>query len=71
MKSILVIGMGRLGRSFAIKMLQLGNDVMIVDMDEQIAESGSYNVPVKFMITSNSTTFVSGTYTVLIDVEPA
>ena len=40
-------------------------------MDEQIAESGSYNVPVKFMITPNSTTFVSGTYTVLIDVEPA
>ena len=38
MKSILVIGMGRLGRSFAIKMLQLGNDVMIVDMDEQVID---------------------------------
>ena len=30
--------MGRLGRSFAIKMLQLGNDVMIVDMDEQVID---------------------------------
>ena len=29
MKSILVIGMGRLGRHFATKMLALGNDVMI------------------------------------------
>ena len=38
MKSILVIGMGRLGRSFAIKMLQLGNDVMIVDMDGQVID---------------------------------
>ena len=38
MISILVIGMGRLGRSFAIKMLQLGNDVMIVDMDEQVID---------------------------------
>ena len=33
MKSILVIGMGRLGRHFATKMLALGNDVMIVDKD--------------------------------------
>ena len=30
--------MGRLGRSFAINMLQLGNDVMIVDMDEQVID---------------------------------
>ena len=34
MKSILVIGMGRFGKHLAQKMLELGNDVMIVDSDE-------------------------------------
>lgn len=34
MKSVLVIGMGRMGRHLAHKMLELGNDVMIVDKDE-------------------------------------
>lgn len=38
MKSILVIGMGRLGRHFAGKMLALGNDVMIVDKDDDVIE---------------------------------
>lgn len=33
MKSILVIGMGRFGRHLAMKMQELGNDVMIVDRD--------------------------------------
>lgn len=41
MKSILVIGMGRLGKHFATKMLELGNDVMIVDKDERIIEKYS------------------------------
>lgn len=36
MKSVLVIGMGRLGRRLAEKMQDLGNDVMIVDTDEKI-----------------------------------
>ncbi len=35
MKSILVIGMGTLGRHLARKMQELGNDVMIVDEDEE------------------------------------
>lgn len=35
MKSILVIGMGMLGRCLAGKMLELGNDVMIIDKDEE------------------------------------
>ncbi len=35
MKSILVIGMGMLGRCLALKMQELGNDVMIIDRDEE------------------------------------
>ncbi len=38
MKSILVIGLGRFGRHLAQKMLDLGNDVMIVDKDADIVE---------------------------------
>ncbi len=38
MKSILVIGLGRFGRHLAKKMLDLGNDVMIVDKDVSIIE---------------------------------
>jgi trk system potassium uptake protein TrkA len=38
MKSILVIGLGRFGRHLAQKMLDLGNDVMIVDKDAAIVE---------------------------------
>ena len=38
MKSILVIGLGRFGRHLAQKMLDLGNDVMIVDKDVAIVE---------------------------------
>jgi trk system potassium uptake protein TrkA len=38
MKNILVIVMGRSGRHLAAKMLELGNDVMIVDKDEEIIE---------------------------------
>ena len=38
MKSVLVIGMGKFGRHFAKKMMDLGNDVMIVDKDEAIVE---------------------------------
>lgn len=36
MKSILVIGMGRFGRHIATRLQQLGNDVMIVDINEEI-----------------------------------
>lgn len=35
MKSVLVIGMGRLGRRLATKMSELGNDVMIADLSEK------------------------------------
>lgn len=41
MKSILVIGMGRFGRHLAKKMLELGNDVMIVDKDAAVIEQYS------------------------------
>ena len=36
MKSILIIGMGRFGRSLADKLLELGNDIMIVDKREEL-----------------------------------
>ena len=39
MKSILVIGMGRLGRNLASSLLELGNEVMIVDEREEIIEA--------------------------------
>lgn len=44
MKSVLIIGMGRMGRHLAKKMLQLGNDVMVVDVREDIinALSGEF-----------------------------
>lgn len=39
MKSVLVIGMGRFGKHLSRKMQELGNDVMIIDRDEErIAE---------------------------------
>lgn len=38
MKSILVIGMGTLGRHLAAKMLEMGNDVMIIDKNEYIIQ---------------------------------
>ncbi len=39
MKSVLVIGMGRFGQHLALKMQELGNDVMIVDNDETLINS--------------------------------
>lgn len=39
MKSILVIGMGRLGRHLSTKMLELGNEVMVIDKEPDIIES--------------------------------
>ncbi len=36
MKSILIIGMGRFGRSLAEKLSELGNDIMIVDKRDEI-----------------------------------
>lgn len=39
MKSVLIIGMGRMGRHLARKMLQLGNDVMVVDIRPEIINS--------------------------------
>ncbi len=38
MKSILIIGMGRFGRHLAAKMYELGNQIMVVDSDEEIIE---------------------------------
>lgn len=38
MKSILIIGMGIIGQHLADKMQQMGNDVMIVDKDEELLQ---------------------------------
>ncbi len=38
MKSVLVIGMGRLGRHLALKMQELGNDVLVADSDAALIE---------------------------------
>ena len=38
MKSVLVIGLGRFGRHLALKMQEMGNDVMIVDKDAELVE---------------------------------
>ena len=39
MKSVLIIGMGRMGRYLAKKMYQMGNDVMIVDQRPEVIEA--------------------------------
>ena len=41
MKSVLIIGMGRMGRHLAKKMQELGNEVMVVDKDASIIEGMS------------------------------
>ena len=41
MKSVLVIGMGRFGRHLASKMQELGNDVMVIDKNEELIEQYS------------------------------
>lgn len=38
MKSILVLGLGRFGRHLAHELQELGNDVMVVDKDEELVE---------------------------------
>ena len=36
MRSILIIGLGRFGKHLALKLMELGNEVMIVDKDEDV-----------------------------------
>ncbi len=38
MKTILVIGLGRFGRHLSLKLMELGNEVMVVDIDEEAVE---------------------------------
>ncbi len=45
MKSILVIGMGLLGQHLARRMQEMGNEVMIVDMDEALIQELSPEFP--------------------------
>ena len=39
MRSMLVIGLGRFGSNLALKLMELGNEVMAVDRDEEIVDS--------------------------------
>jgi len=39
MKSVLVIGLGRLGRHLAGKMQEMGNDVMVIDQSAELVEA--------------------------------
>lgn len=41
MKSVLVIGLGRFGKHIALKMQELGNDVMVVDQDVDLIDKYS------------------------------
>ena len=45
MKSVLIIGMGTLGRHLARKMIEFGNEVMIVDSDEDIIQEMAQEIP--------------------------
>ncbi len=44
-KSVLIIGMGRFGRHLALRMLDLGNDVMIIDKDASLIDMMSPKCP--------------------------
>lgn len=44
-KSVLIIGMGRFGRHLALRMLDLGNDVMIIDKDASLIDMMSVKCP--------------------------
>ena len=39
MRSMLVIGLGRFGSNLALKLMELGNEVMAVDRDEEVVDS--------------------------------
>ena len=45
MKSVLIIGMGTLGRPLARKMIEYGNEVMIVDSKEEIIQEMAQEIP--------------------------
>ena len=45
MKSVLIIGMGTLGKHLARKMIEYGNEVMIVDSNEDIIQEMAQEIP--------------------------
>ncbi len=53
-----------------VESLLAGSVIAIVDVNDISVESGTYNVPVTFRVTANNTTWVAGSYTVTIEVEP-
>lgn len=60
-----------IGLSDDVEEVLAGSVVAIVDMNTLGGiESGEFNVPVSFVVTSNSTTWVAGSYTVVVLVEP-
>ena len=45
MKSVLIIGMGTLGRHLARKIVEFGNEVMIMDEDEEVIQELAQEFP--------------------------
>lgn len=45
MKSVLIIGMGTLGKHLARKMTEFGNEVLIVDEDEEVIQEMAQEIP--------------------------
>ena len=45
MKSVLIIGMGTLGRHLARKVAELGNEVLIMDEDEEVIQELAQEFP--------------------------
>lgn len=45
MKSVLIIGMGTLGKHLARKMIEFGNEVLIVDANEDIIQEMAQEIP--------------------------
>ena len=60
-----------IGRSEDVEKVLAGSVVAVVDMNTLGGiESGEFNVPVSFVVTSNNTTWVAGSYTVVVEVLP-
>ena len=61
-----------IGLSEDVENVLAGSVVAVVDMNTLGGiESGEFNVPVSFVVTSNNTTWVAGSYTVVVEVTPA
>lgn len=58
-----------IGRAADIEALLPGSVIAVVDFSKITIERGRYAVPVTFKVTSNNTTWIAGSYTVIIEVD--